>query len=103
MYDFSEEPFNTNAESIRMGEDVLANLASLGTLNAFKTRNFWTSIKSAGYENYSCFLIFYCKAVPAHCADLLHCDNKIQYTQAELGRFLLLTIHLTGCQNKNYE
>lgn len=49
----SEEPFNTNAESIRMGEDVLANLASLGTLNAFKTRNFWTSIKSAGSAIYA--------------------------------------------------
>lgn len=34
-----------------MGEDVLASLASSGTLNAFKTRAFWTSIKSAGYGN----------------------------------------------------
>lgn len=49
---FSEEPFSTSVESIRMGEDVLANLSSSGTLNAFKTRNFWTSIKSAGYEIY---------------------------------------------------
>ena len=45
---FSEEPFAANVESIRMGEDVLANLANSGTLNAFKTRAFWTSIKSAG-------------------------------------------------------
>ena len=52
LHYFSEEPFAGNVESVRMGEDVLASLASAGTLNAFKTRAFWTSIKSAGYGNY---------------------------------------------------
>lgn len=33
-----------------MGEDVLPNLASSGTLYSFKTRSYWTLLKSAGYE-----------------------------------------------------
>lgn len=49
---FSEDPFATSVESVRMGEDVLASLASSGTLNAFKTNNFWTCLKSAGYINH---------------------------------------------------
>lgn len=49
----SLEPFAANVESIRMGEDVLANLANSGTLNAFKTSAFWTSIKSAGSAIYA--------------------------------------------------
>lgn len=49
----SEDPFATNVESVRMGEDVLASLASSGTLNAFKTNNFWTCLKSAGSAIYA--------------------------------------------------
>ena len=47
---FSEEPFSTSVETVRMGEDVLPSLASSGTLYSFKTRSYWTLLKSAGYE-----------------------------------------------------
>ena len=43
----SEEPYYNGAEVIRMGEDVLAGLAGSGNMFVFKTRNFWTAIKSA--------------------------------------------------------
>lgn len=48
FYYFSEEPFPGNVESVRMGEDVLATLASAGSLYAFKSTSFWSSIKNAG-------------------------------------------------------
>ena len=48
FYNLSEEPFPGNVESVRMGEDVLATLASAGSLYAFKSSSFWSSIKNAG-------------------------------------------------------
>lgn len=48
FYNLSEEPFPGNVESVRMGEDVLATLASAGSLYAFKSTSFWSSIKNAG-------------------------------------------------------
>lgn len=48
FYYFSEEPFPGNVESVRMGEDVLATLAGAGSLYAFKSTSFWSSIKNAG-------------------------------------------------------
>lgn len=44
----SEEPFAGNVEAVRMGEDVLATIASSGSLYAFKSTSFWSSIKNAG-------------------------------------------------------
>lgn len=49
----SEEPFPGNVESVRMGEDVLATLASAGSLYAFKSSSFWSSIKNAGSAIYA--------------------------------------------------
>ncbi|XP_015773701.1 PREDICTED: mannose-1-phosphate guanyltransferase alpha-B-like [Acropora digitifera] len=50
---FSEEPFSTSVETVRMGEDVLPSLASSGTLYSFKTRSYWTLLKSAGSAIYA--------------------------------------------------
>lgn len=44
----SEEPFAGNVEAVRMGQDVLATIASSGSLYAFKSTSFWSSIKNAG-------------------------------------------------------
>ena len=45
---YSDYMVGDNVETVRMGEDLLTNLAASGTMFAFKTRKFWTAIKSAG-------------------------------------------------------
>jgi hypothetical protein len=45
----SELSYSNNVGRIMMGEQLMPYLAGQGAVYVFKTNNFWTVLKSAGY------------------------------------------------------
>ena len=52
FYVVSEQPFSNNIGRIMMGEELMPYLSGQGAVYVYKTNNFWTVLKSAGYDKF---------------------------------------------------